>query len=122
MTILDSNVILRIMRGDKKVKQFVEDRSDTVATTIFNVYELLRGRGITVDYFKGFEVYGFSEAEAEAASEIYRKLKASGKMKGEIDILIASIVKLKGETIITTDRDFIEIGEIIQISVLTPPP
>jgi hypothetical protein len=41
-------------------------------------------------------------------------------MKGEIDILIASIVKANGETIITIDKDFIEIGKIVQIDVLTP--
>jgi predicted nucleic acid-binding protein len=41
-------------------------------------------------------------------------------MKGEIDILIASIVKANNETIITTDKDFFtEIGKIVQISVLT---
>ncbi|PSN95257.1 PIN domain-containing protein [Candidatus Marsarchaeota G2 archaeon ECH_B_SAG-C16] len=120
MTILDSNVILRIMRGEKEVKRFVENHTDTIGTTIFNVYELLRGRGVILDYFKGFEIYGFSESEARVAAEIYRKLKSSGKMKGEIDILIASIVKANGETIITIDKDFIEIGKIVQIDVLTP--
>jgi len=103
MTILDSNVVLRIMREEKEVKRFV------VGTTIFNVYELLRGRGITLDFFKGFEIYGFSESEARMATEIYRRLKSSGKMEGEFDILIASIVKVNDETIITTDEDFMKI-------------
>jgi predicted nucleic acid-binding protein len=109
MTILDSNVVLRIMREEKEVKRFVEGHSDTIGTTIFNVYELLRGRGITLDFFKGFEIYGFSESEARMATEIYRRLKSSGKMKGEFDILIASIVKVNDETIITTDEDFMKI-------------
>jgi len=46
----------------------VEDHSDTMGSTIFNVYELLRGKGAILDYFKGFEIYGFTESEARTAA------------------------------------------------------
>lgn len=40
MTVLDSNVIIKIMKGDKKTLELIKELSDEIATTVFNVYEI----------------------------------------------------------------------------------
>jgi predicted nucleic acid-binding protein len=44
-----------------------------------------------------FVIYSFNVKETDLASEIYLKLSSAKKMKSEIDILIASIVKSNDE-------------------------
>jgi predicted nucleic acid-binding protein len=44
MVILDNSVIIRILKGDKYVLEKVESIPGSIATTIFNLYELTRIR------------------------------------------------------------------------------
>lgn len=43
MVVLDSNIIIRIMRGDKGLLDFIKDNFDAISTTVINVYEIMRG-------------------------------------------------------------------------------
>jgi predicted nucleic acid-binding protein len=65
-----------------------------------------------------FIIYPFNVKEADLASEIYLKLSSSGKMKSEIDILIASIVKSNDEVLVALDKDFYDISKIADLKVI----
>ncbi|QKR00766.1 type II toxin-antitoxin system VapC family toxin [Metallosphaera tengchongensis] len=119
MTVLDSNVIIRVMKGDKSTLEAVKSLSDVVGTTVFNVYEILRSKysSKVSQYFEEIVIYPFTIKEAVIASHIYRELSSRGKVKGEVDILISSIVKANNETLITYDRDFYDISKVSKINV-----
>jgi hypothetical protein len=50
--ILDTNVIIRLMKGDHDVLRLLESWEESVSTTVVNVYEVLKGRGIWCPYWK----------------------------------------------------------------------
>ena len=52
------------------------------------------------------QILGFSRGGGEEASSIYKELRERGKMIGEFAILIAAIVKLYNEKLVTRDEDF----------------
>ncbi|AHC52430.1 hypothetical protein SUSAZ_02375 [Sulfolobus acidocaldarius SUSAZ] len=121
MVILDSNVIIRVMRGDENTFKVVEEFQDTIATTVFNVYEILRSKfGYKVrEHIEKMVIYPFTASEALIASDIYRELASRGKIKEDIDVLIASIVKSNNEVLITYDKDFEDIKKITGINIIT---
>jgi predicted nucleic acid-binding protein len=120
MVILDSNVIIRILKGDKDTLEKVGSIPGGIATTVFNLYELtrIRNRQKVRKFLERFIIYPFNVKEADLASEIYLKLSSSGKMKSEIDILIASIAKSNDEVLVTFDRDFYDISKIADLKVI----
>ena len=65
-----------------------------------------------------FIIYPFSVKEADLASKIYLKLSSAGKMKSEIDILIASIAKSNDEVLVTFDKDLYDISKIVDLKVI----
>jgi predicted nucleic acid-binding protein len=65
-----------------------------------------------------FIIYPFSVKEADLASEIYLKLSSAGKMKSEIDILIAFIAKSNNEVLVTFDKNFFDISKIADLKVI----
>jgi predicted nucleic acid-binding protein len=65
-----------------------------------------------------FIIYPFSVKEADLASEIYLKLSSAGKMKSEIDILIASIAKSNDEVLVTFDKDLYDISKVADLKVV----
>jgi predicted nucleic acid-binding protein len=55
--------------------------------------------------------------EFELALDIQRKLMARGKMKPAADLLIAATCINHGETLVTADSDFEEIGKVSALVV-----
>ncbi len=113
MAILDTNVVIEILRGNPKLTKFIDElqQHDQFAVTTITQYELLKHldaerRKDAREFISNVDVYSFDTEGAEAASSTYLKLKASGKLVNENDILIAGIAKAKDELLVTTDRDF----------------
>lgn len=44
MVVLDSNIIISIMKGDKNLLNFIRNNFNNISTTVINVYEIMRGK------------------------------------------------------------------------------
>ncbi|BCU67994.1 hypothetical protein HS7_14310 [Sulfolobales archaeon HS-7] len=59
MVVLDSNIIISIMKGDKDLLNFIKNNFNNIATTVINFYEIVRGKyniGIG-DFFDQIIIY-----------------------------------------------------------------
>ena len=115
MVVIDSDLIIKYLR--KKPKYAVEylnelfDKEERLKTTIFNYAELLEGAYLTnnvpknlryiKEFLAKFEILSFQLLDANLFSQIHAQLLKSGTPVGDMDVLIASIVLNKGETLIT---------------------
>lgn len=119
MTILDTDIIVALLKGApealEKIKT-LEEKGDTISTTIITVYELLKGAYLSSkpqenlmkirDSISTLQVLELTFNACEEASKIHRDLKKTGCMVGEFDILIAAIANTNDETIVTRDEHF----------------
>ncbi|MDE1828323.1 MAG: type II toxin-antitoxin system VapC family toxin [Candidatus Micrarchaeota archaeon] len=113
MACLDTNVIIDYINGNEKVRELVDAyaKNEGITTTIITKYELLIGRDeverqIIRSFLNDIKVYPLEDKAAEVAANIRRKLKLSGSLIRDSDILIAGISTVNDETLITQDRDF----------------
>ena len=117
MVLLDTDVVIDFLHGDKKIVDAVRGYSidERIAVTSVTFYELLKTENekalMTVyDFMNDAEIYGLGAKEAVEASKIFKTLKKRGKPTGENDIMIAGIAISNGQTLITEDRGFENIG------------
>jgi predicted nucleic acid-binding protein len=116
MSILDTNIVIHYLHGNEKVVALVKRHidADKISITCINEYELMRGAKtagdeVLKDLLGRFEIYYLDERSIAIAAEIYKKLKSSGKLIDDADILIASIAISNNEILLTADKDFKEI-------------
>ena len=64
-----------------------------------------------------FKVYGFTSKTAELCAEIYSKLRENGSLINELDIIILGICVENHESIVTSEKDFLEAGKISGVGV-----
>lgn len=107
------------LSGVKQAIETIESYKgrELAAITILSKYELLRGKKFSeqrvIDGFIGnFNVYGLGDREVEICAEIYRALKAAGRLIDEFDILIAGIAIANNEKLVTNDDGFKEIKKL----------
>lgn len=113
MVCLDTNVIIDYINGNEKIRGLVDEyaKSESITTTVITKYELLIGkdeveRQIIQSFLNEIKIYPLEDKAAEVASNIRRKLRLSGSLIRDSDILIAGISTVNDETLITQDRDF----------------
>lgn len=117
--ILDTEVIVALLKGEAEANKVLERLSgngEQAAITILTAYELLRGAYISSnpqrnmievkELLYNIEILDLTLQACEEASKIYRDLRKTGRLIGEIDILIAAIAKANAETVITRDQHF----------------
>ena len=120
---MDTNIIIEYLKGNPKIALIVDSHldTDTVAITSINRYELLqrfhKDQSI-LSFIEDVEIYNFDKKASEKAASMWHSLKAKGKMMDEIDLLIAAIAASNGETLITMDNDFGNLGSK-EIIILT---
>lgn len=123
MKLLDSSIVIGILRGDKKLKDVVKELSkEEVATTVLTYFELFsrvyhRGlvdeEKILRNLLKLMNILNLDEISADKAAEIMGRLSKVGKPVNIIDVLISGIALANGvEEIITKDIDFKTIEEV----------
>lgn len=129
MIFLDSNAIISLLKGEKKIGLILKKRTDSLAITSLNLFEIKCGleyyrfKGYTsseeqllskLNLFKQFELT--SQASLYSAT-IWAELKVSGKMIKTIDLLIAGIILSNGySSILSNDKHFDQIIGITRIS------
>lgn len=115
MYLLDTSVIIALLRSDAAVTNFLQTHeTDECTTSCICAFELASGvhrlkpedaarhRG-EVDRVlaKLGDVYPFDQEQAQAAGKIHAALAKSGGQIGDIDVLIAAAAIATGATLVT---------------------
>ena len=115
MIFLDTNIISYYFNAHEGIKErLLEkiDNNETICTTVINVYEIQKGlkwrnnkkrESQLRDFLEDVVVFTIDDDVINIASDIYAKLKKSGKTIGDADILIAAIV-IKNNGILVTNN------------------
>ena len=117
MACLDTNVIIEYMKGNKKIIDLVNSYAlkEEISSTAITEYELWKyydQRKIKqISILESIKMYSFDRPAAKKAAEIFNLLKEKGKLINENDMLIAAMALANRETLITSDKDFNEIGD-----------
>ena len=116
MTIIDTSVMIPFLSGSSDAVDKVRGVSQPVVITVITAYELLKGAYLSSkpednlkdakEVISNIHVLDLTWEACEEASKIFLELKQKGKMISELDILIAAIVKVNGEVILTRDKHF----------------
>ncbi|MEK6888159.1 MAG: type II toxin-antitoxin system VapC family toxin [Candidatus Aenigmatarchaeota archaeon] len=127
MVVLDSDILVGILRGDEKAIEYMdklEKKEERLNTTAINAFELFEGAMLMRDknkqekvenLLKAFGSYSFNSPASWKAAEVSSGLKKTGKTVDFQDIAIASIALLHGETIVT--RNIEHFGRIKNLKI-----
>jgi predicted nucleic acid-binding protein len=119
MTILDTDLIVALLKGTPDAIQkitSIEEKGETISTTIVTVYELLKGAYLSrrceenlakvTDTISNMQILDLTFNACQEAAKIYKDLKNKGTMVGEFDILIAAITRTNNHDLVTRDEHF----------------
>jgi predicted nucleic acid-binding protein len=119
MTILDTDIIVALLKGTPGAIQkitSIEEKGETISTTIVTVYELLKGAYLSrrceenlakvTDSISNMQILDLTFNACQEAAKIYKELKNKGTIVGEFDILIAAITRANNEELVTRDEHF----------------
>lgn len=113
MTFLDTSVIIAFIAGDEKVVAFVKEfaKTEQLKTTTITEYELLKHKKalkkhLAEEFLSEITVCPFDSASARKAASIYERLKETGKLINENDLLIVGISLANDEELLTRDKNF----------------
>lgn len=116
MVIFDTSLIMDASRRKKAALDLIDSYSgkERIATTIVTKYEMLRGTknqdvGFVLELFKKFFIFDFEENAMNETVKAYQKLSAKGRMINELDVMIAGIAAANNETLLTRDKDFLNL-------------
>ena len=116
MVIFDTSVLVDAIKKKKAARALIESYSgkELIATTIINKYEVLRGvaqkdENLVSEWLDQFIIYDFEDSAQREAVAIYKGLVAKGKIVSEFDVLIAGISTANNETLVTSDKDFLNL-------------
>jgi predicted nucleic acid-binding protein len=126
MVVLDTSVMVDLSRKKKYALDLLDSYSgkEQIATTIITKYEILRGTpeqyiDFVTSLLKKFIIYDFNDTALTETVNLYKALKKKGKLVNELDIIIAGIALSNNQTLITKDKDFLNL-ENNKITVLPP--
>jgi hypothetical protein len=112
MAVFDTNVIIDFLNGSKAAGAIIEKyKGDGVAITSITCYELIKGIGepqmsLLQSLFDNVKIYDIDLKTAWLAGEMHMRLKSSGSLLSEADLLIVSAAFANGEMFVTQDKDF----------------
>ena len=118
MFILDSAAIIELLNATEVGIKVQEDYGDKdIATTAFNVHEILRtvnktNRTLAMNFLEQLPILTFTRKSAERSAPLQNYLKETGTMINQIDILIAGICQEHDASIVTLDKDFLKVPKL----------
>ena len=117
MYCLDTNIIVDIFRGDKKLWEkilLVRRLGVDVSLTTLSLSELLKGAYLAArkdealalirDFVKSSTLLNLTEKSCDLFGMDYALLMKKGKLTSESDLLIASIAKAEGRIFVTRNE------------------
>ena len=124
MVCLDSDIIIDVLRNEKKIVEKIMRLRETIllTTTSINTFELFKGSFYTRDeeeksgimkFLIGIKLLSFNFKASKKAAEIFEILRNKGKSMELADIMIASIAITNNESLLTKNtRHFSKIPEL----------
>jgi tRNA(fMet)-specific endonuclease VapC len=124
MYCLDTSILIDIFDGKEDIKAKLEDLGDKrLSITALNLCELYKGAihsGVTkkrMEYIsnllKHVDVIELNEYSCTLFGQDYLKLKSTGKLFKDFDLMIAAICKANNRILITSDRKhFVDIPNL----------
>ena len=116
MVVFDTSLLVDAIRKKKAAHDLIESYAgkERIATTTINKYEVLRGvtekdASLVSQWLDQFIIYDLEDSSLRISVTIYKELGSTGKMVSELDVLIAGISAANHETLVTRDRDFLNI-------------
>jgi tRNA(fMet)-specific endonuclease VapC len=116
MVILDTSVMVDVSRKKKYALDLIASyqEKERVSTTIITQYEMLRGApesyiNYIADLLNRFVILDFGTDALDEMVKIYKTLKERGTLINELDIMIAGIAATSNQTLITKDKDFLNL-------------
>ena len=125
---LDTNVVIRFLRGDSEVvqrmRELVEHHvsiSSIVAAELYRGVYLSDGKREAekvAQFLATIDIADFDHAAARICGESYAKLKRSGKMTQDFDLLIASVcIAHDGVFVTKNGKDFKNIERLKVLAI-----
>ena len=113
MVFVDTNVIIDLIAGDKHIVSLLNNlaENEEIKTTTITEYELLKHKNklkkqLAEDFLSEVTVYSFDRAAARKSALLFGRLKESGKLINENNLLIAGIALVNNEVLLTRDQKF----------------
>jgi len=105
MVVIDTNIAIERIRSNKEINE--------------NITELTLLEHPPILKYKRFYggIYYLKRVDLNLALKIQIKLRKIGRPKPIADILIAAICINRGETLVTRDRDFLDIARVSNLKV-----
>ncbi len=123
--ILDTSVLIDLLRGDESVRERIracEEAGETFKTTSITAFELYFGAyrssraeenlALVRALLKNLEVLVFDHKAGEIAARIMADLMRRGEPLDVRDVFIAAIAIREGEKIATRDKGFRRVEEL----------
>lgn len=110
MVCLDSDILIDFLRNDKLTIKKIKELSlnGNLSITSINSFEILKGlkdsrlnKNELMSFISNFNIFNFNLEASEKAAEIFSQLKSSGNIIDLPDIMIASIVIVNNEKLLT---------------------
>jgi len=113
MVLIDTNIIVDLIAGDKQIIALLNKlvEKEEIKTSTITEYELLKHKNrlkkqLAEDFLSEIIIIPFDRAAARKSALLFNKLKESGKMINENDLLIAGICLANDEVLLTRDQKF----------------
>lgn len=110
---LDTSFLIDLMKSKKKAIRTHEEIKGREVTGSPCIYELSKFTEFNLEkLFINKRVLKFTVSDAQEAGDIYYELSQKGDLIGEMDLIIAGMVRNRNVELITKDDDFKEIEGI----------
>lgn len=112
MIILDTSIVIELVKGTVKGKEIQERLwQETVAITTITIHEILLGarkkeKEIIEKLFRAVHILSYDQHAAHYSAGIEQLLYERGKPIGRMDIFIAAICLANEVSLLTMDEDF----------------
>lgn len=104
---LDTSFLIDLIDDRDDAIELHDELAGEETTGTICVYELAKVADFAPSsLFAGKEVLALSSEDAAAAGEVYRELSQEGTPIGEMDALVAGIVRNRSLTLVTRDEHF----------------
>ena len=126
--ILETSFVVDLLRGEPRAKAKARDLDvgeEPVylpAPTLFELWEgVARGlpgrreRDTVQAFVDVHDLLPFGPADAREAGLLSGRLKSEGRAMGTVDVLLAGMARARGETLLTGDRDFSAVENLVTL-------
>lgn len=113
MAVLDTSAIIQYLRGDERVRQYIENREPWLTSAVC-VSEVVDGRvghrrTDVIDVRREFDdvhTLDLNETIALEAGRLQAQLEGEGNRLATIDLLVAATARSTGDELVVADEDF----------------